>query len=301
MNGQFQAPMRITVDLADGVLAGWCWPRPGAPRILFLHATGFCASAYRQMLSLAADRFDIRAFDLRGHGRTALPADPKRLRGWGVYARDVGDALDRFDAEEGPSRWTLAGHSCGAVVAVLTAAGRRDIEALALIEPVSLRPLAYLAARTPIWRRSIAYSPMVRGALARRSSWPRRDDVRASYERKALFRDWAEGALDDYLEDGLTEDGEGVRLACAPAWEAATFAGHAHDLWGAVRRAPARVHVLAADHPTSTLRGGAVSRYRRLGATVTMAQGPTHLLPLERPDLAARFIVGAASGQAWSL
>lgn len=289
---------RLTVSLKEGDVAGWRWRRDGAARVLFSHATGFCASAYRRMLAALAADFDVTAIDLRGHGRTALPADPAGLRDWTVYARDVGAVLDKL----GGTGWTLAGHSCGAVVSVLAARGRADVAALALIEPVSMSPLYVIAARSPAWPFVSQNLPLVKGARARRSEWESRDAVRASYARKKLFSTWAEGALEDYLEDGLAERAAGgVRLACAPAWEAATFAAHGHDFWGAVRDAPAPVLVLAADHPTSTLFSGATDRFRRRGASLERMQGATHLLPLEKPLDAAAFIARAVrSGRAAS-
>lgn len=281
---------RLTVSLNDGDVAGWRWRRDGATRVLFSHATGFCASAYKQMLSALPADVDVTAIDLRGHGRTTLPADPARLRDWTVYARDVGAVLDRL----GGTGWTLAGHSCGAVVSTLAASGRSDVAALSLIEPVSMSPFYALAARSPLWPLVSRNFPLVKGARARRDEWEDLGAVRASYARKKLFSTWAEGALDDYLEDGLVETVHGVRLSCAPAWEAATFAAHGHDFWGAVRAAPAPISVLAADHPTSTLFSRAASRYARQGASLDLMQGATHLLPLEKPIEAARFIARTA-------
>ncbi|MEE2690518.1 MAG: alpha/beta fold hydrolase [Pseudomonadota bacterium] len=287
-----QSGERIAIDIESGRIAGWRWRRCGAPRVLFSHATGFCASAYKRMLgAIAADGVDVTAIDLRGHGRTSLPADPARLRDWNIYARDVAAALDRL----GGGGWILAGHSCGAVVSALAARGRSDVAVLALIEPVSMSPLTFVAAKSPLWPLFSRRFPLVRGALARRDEWESGEAVRASYVRKKLFSTWGAGVLDDYLEDGLVEgEGGGVRLACAPAWEAATFAAHGHNFWGAVAAAPAPISVLAADHPSSTLFAGAEKRFRRAGAQVETEAGVTHLLPLEKPLLAARFIAAAA-------
>lgn len=283
---------RFCVSLDDGEATGWRWPRPGAPRLVFSHATGFCASAYRLMLSRLAGAFDVLALDLRGHGRSRLPADPARLRSWNVYAADLASVLDRL----GGGSWVLAGHSCGAVVSMLAARGRDDAASLALIEPVTMPSLYVLAAHTPLWPALARHMPLVKGAMSRRADWPDRASVAESYARKSLFAGWAEGALGDYLEDGLAETASGVRLACEPAWEAATFAAHAYDFWGAAAAAPCPVAVLAVDHPSSTVLGAARARLQRSGARMSVVDGATHLLPLERPEEAARFIAGAERG-----
>lgn len=279
-------PVRFTATLDDGEIAGLRWVNDSAPPLLFCHATGFCASAYKQMLSRLAARFDVYALDMRGHGRTALPADPGRLRSWRRYADDIASYLDR----EGRRDWTLAGHSMGGVTAIKAARGRTDVAALRLIEPVVMPRLYTMAAHGPFWPMIAPRLSIVRQAARRRDRWPSRDDALAAYGRKGLFRDWADGVLADYLEDGLVEDGEGVRLACAPAWEAATFAAQANDFWGAVRGAPGTVSVLAAGAKRSTCPQWARRRLARMGAHVREEVAAAHLLPLERPDLAAEFL-----------
>ncbi|MFQ5562674.1 MAG: alpha/beta fold hydrolase [Parvularculaceae bacterium] len=279
-----QTPERFTVPLDDGVQAGWRWRSPGAPPLLFCHATGFCASTYQRLLAPLAGRFDVYALDLRGHGRTQLPADPKRLRSWSVYARDIAAFLDSRDRES----WVLAGHSMGAAASLMAATGRRDVAALALIEPVALPlPLIWIV-HSPLWAICKHRFPIVRGALRRRDRWPDRDEACAIYARKPPFARWANGVLEDYLLDGLiTEEGGDVRLACAPSWEAATFAAQANDLWRAAAVAPAPMAVLAARHRSSTLMGRARQRFRRLGADLIDLEGVTHLAPMEDPETVA--------------
>lgn len=283
------APTRFTHDTAEGALAGWRWPNEGKPPLLFCHATGFCASVYKQMLQLLSDDFDIFALDMRGHGRTSLPVDPHGLRSWRIYARDISAFLDW----RSQNAWTLSGHSMGAVTAAMAATGRCDIQALKLIEPVAMHPLYALAAKTPFWGLAAARIPLVRQASKRRSAWRDKAAAQASYARKALFRKWVDGVLEDYLEDGLTKTANGVALACDPVWEAATFAAQANDFWPAVARAPAPVAVLAAGPGSSTVGPDARRRFRRCGAAVTSADSACHLIPMEDPVLSAEFILGA--------
>jgi pimeloyl-ACP methyl ester carboxylesterase len=285
---------RFAVPLGEGLVAGWRFPNDSAQRVLFCHANGFCASAYKQMLKLLAPTLDVYAIDLRGHGRTSLPADPAKLRDWSVYARDISAVLDHASMGGG-SPWILAGHSCGAVAATIAASGRNnDVRRLALIEPVAPPPSIPLIARTPLWPIVAGRSSLARNAKARRRAWPDRGAVRESSARKALFRGWREGVIDDYLEDGLIDGEADVTLACAPQWEAASFTAQAHDFWGALAQAPGPVSVLAADHPGTTLFAGAARRMRRLNVAVKMHQGAGHLLPMEVPAAAAAFILDCA-------
>lgn len=284
---------RFSVEFADGAVAGWRWRNDGAPRILFAHANGFCASTYKNMLERLANRFDIVAPDLRGHGRTTLPADARRHRDWTVYGVDIASLIDRLGGAR-PGKVILAGHSLGAVSVTLAARGRSDIARLLLIEPVAAPATAMRLARTPFWPILSKRMPLVRAALSRRAQWPDRDSAKAAYARKPLFSSWAEGCLEDYLEDGLNEAGGAVELACKPAWEAANYAAQAHDFWRAVgdRRAPMRV--LASDGKDSTVFRGARDRFRKTGVEVAIQSGAGHLLPMQRPGDAAEFLASAA-------
>jgi len=282
-------PVRFSLEIPGGEMAGWRWVNEDAPPLLFCHATGFCASAYKKMLGHLSSRFDIYALDMRGHGRTTLPADPTRLHSWNVYARDIANAIDVLDRKD----WTLAGHSLGGVVVTTAAAERNDVSAIRLIEPVAIPPYYPLAAHTPLWRLIGPGLPMVKQAASRRSQWPQREDVLKSYQRKALFRRWADGIVADYLEDGLVEAGEGVALSCAPPWEAATFAAHANDFWGAVRAVEGHISVLVADDRSSTVWGEARRRFAKYGIPLTHIPDATHLAPMEKPEIAAQFVASS--------
>ena len=252
--------------------------------------SGFCGSGYRRMAGRLADRFEITALDLRGHGRSTAKAVPSSLLNWTPFRDDIRAVLNLMTAERNEAV-VLAGHSMGAVSATLAAEGRRDVARLALIEPVAVADVLIALAHTPLWRLLAPRMPMVKGALARRDRWPGREDVRARYAGKALFARWAEGVLEDYLENGLEDDPDGgVRLSCSKRWEAAVFSAQANRFWPALAAAPCAVAVLAAETPDSTVSPAARRRLAKAGASVRLSAVGTHLVPFERPDLAAEFI-----------
>lgn len=284
---------RLSVAIEGGDVALLRFGREGAPPLLFAHANGFCASAYRRMFLELGGRFDIFAADLRGHGRTALPAPIDGHRSMAIFGEDLRRIKAALGAHVSGRRWVLAGHSLGGVAAAAASAGDDTVAEIRLIEPVAMPAAWNLIAGTPLWPFIAPRIPLVRAAARRRGRWPDRRSVHASYVRKPFFAGWEEGVLADYLEDGLADDAGGVRLACSPAWEAANFAAQAHDFWGALAQAAAPVRVLAAGHRTSTVPKSAEARLRRLGARVDRLGGVTHLVPFETPALAARFLAAA--------
>jgi len=277
------APDHRTIALPDGEMALLCWPAPGKPRLVFAHANGFCASAARRMLSGLSADFDIVAPDLRGHGRTTLPADPARHKSWDVYASDL---LALFAALERPPDF-LTGHSMGASSTLLAASRMEAPPPLALVEPVVLPGLIGFAARTPVWeifKRSMAISKTAR---RRARQWPSRADVLARYQAKPNFARWAPGALEDYLDDGLMEAQDGVTLSCDPQWEAANYEAQGHDLLGAAQRVKSPVRVFKAAHGSTLI--NADSLVRR-GVGVERMDGVGHLAVMEQPERVAAWI-----------
>ncbi len=285
------AARRLRIAIGDGEMAILRFGAAGAPPMLFAHANGFCASSYRQMFEAMGDAFDIFAVDLRGFGATRLPADPGTQHGFDRFADDLRALLDAMAAKGlAKEKWVLAGHSLGAASVTLAAAGRDDVAELRLIEPVALPPRLAFVTKTPLWPILAERWPLVRGARGRRAVFPDRATVVEGYAKKPLFKPFAPGVLEDYLTDGLMPHKDGVRLAAAPAWEAACFAGQRHDFWRAIRKRPCPATALAIEHPSSTVPPASRARLEKLGVRVRAMAGPTHLAPFEDPRAAAEFL-----------
>jgi pimeloyl-ACP methyl ester carboxylesterase len=149
---------RFTVALRGGEMAGVAWGDPSRPPdVLWFHANGFNAVTYRQVLQPLADRLHVVAVDLRGHGRSTLPAPPVWRRNWSDLRDDATALLDRLD---GPPL-VLAGHSMGGTTALLASARRPGrVRALALFDPV-------IMSRPPSLRRARSSAGMRAGAVRR--------------------------------------------------------------------------------------------------------------------------------------
>ena len=88
----------------------------GEPPCLFIHGLGARASFWADTLEHVAREHRAVAFDLRGHGASAMPADDRfSLEAFAADALAVADAL-------GFGRFVLVGHSLGASAAVAAAA-----------------------------------------------------------------------------------------------------------------------------------------------------------------------------------
>ena len=280
------------LEARGGTMALRHWPEPGKPPLLFVHATGMCASAYKQFLAPLAEQYDITAPDMRGHGLTDLPAEPARLRSWHIYAEDLEQfLLSQPQPEDG---WRLMGHSMGAATSLLVAArGKIKLARLVLIEPVIIPDWTRLIAMSPLQPLLRNWFPIAQQAAQRRADWPDRQTALATYGRKGFFRIWAPGVLDDYLEDGLKAGREGMTLSCAPAWESATFAAQGQNVWRAfdtvLQNGVTRVHVFVAEH-ASTVMTSARARLEKRQINTSFLPGTSHLVPMEQPETLAALV-----------
>jgi pimeloyl-ACP methyl ester carboxylesterase len=260
-----------------------------APLVHFAHATGMCAALYRPLFDRLAPYVNIVASDARGHGATRLTADPAAMTTWATYADDLGALLDVLP--QSPV-CILAGHSMGATVSMeLAATMSGRVRAVVMAEPAFV-PFALSAA----WHtRRTGPSPMVGQALRRRAIWPSRAAVRAAYAGRGVFATWPDSALDAYLDGGLRDKGDGeVELACAPAWEAATFAAVSPRLEVAVtgwRGGLAMLHGTVASTVTPA-DAAAIAAWP--GAAVACFDGRDHFLPLHETTALADAILAFA-------
>lgn len=281
------AARRSDLDLGEGALSVLRWGRQeGAPDLIFLHATGFNALTYDPLLAPLAADAAVAAIDQRGHGLSTLPADPSGLIDWWPYARDIIAVLDRW-VPEGAPPVVLAGHSMGGMVSLLAASQRpKAVRGLVLLDPVFMPPAVRLALYTPWGRARSRRFGLAVGAAKRRPVFPSKAEALATYRTRKAFSTWSPGFLDAYVEGGFVADPEGVRLACDPAWESATFSAQRHASWAALRRAAVPITLLSAGSG-STVVGGTAKVMRIAPRTVAETLDPetTHFFPMERPDL----------------
>ncbi|MBL8537500.1 MAG: alpha/beta hydrolase [Hyphomonadaceae bacterium] len=286
---------RVWYDVPGGRMAGIAFgAQTPNPDIVFLHATGFNARTYRALLQPLSEKFHVLALDLRGHGRTELPARLFGYASWRPHRDDVIALIERhFSAPV-----TLAGHSMGATVSLLIAGRRNDlVSGLALVDPVILPAAGYAMAQAPLGPLLQRHTlPIARGARKRRSRFPDRAAALEAYRGRGVFKSFSDDVLADYLADGLIDDpAGGVKLSCTPIYEAATFAAHRHDPWTALRRVTDPLVLLRAERH-STISVASMHRLCAIkpDARAATVEGAGHMLPMERPDRVRAAIESAA-------
>jgi pimeloyl-ACP methyl ester carboxylesterase len=130
-------PLLTTVPVEGGELAALHWPAAttGAPLAVLLHGITGNAMAWARVAAALAGEFEVVAPDLRGRAGSAGLPGPYGIE---AHAADVAALLHRFGADDGTGAdaTVLVGHSMGAFVAALAAAGtvRDRVHGLVLVD-----------------------------------------------------------------------------------------------------------------------------------------------------------------------
>jgi pimeloyl-ACP methyl ester carboxylesterase len=262
-----------------GAMAALEFGAPDRPvDIVFSHANGYNAAAYRSILQPLSGHVRILALDARGHGASTLPTPIEGREGWHEFRDDLLALIAA--ACEAPV--VLAGHSMGGTSSLLSAAARPDrVKALALFDPVIVPSAAQADAD------AMRASPLALGAQKRRATFPSRQAVFDAYRGRGGFRTWSDEQLVDYIEGGFRETADGeVTLTCRPDWEASNFATHNYDGLGALRQSRCPIRILRAAEGSACRIEGHEAELAATGRIrVETVPDTTHFLPMERPEL----------------
>ena len=205
-----------------------CWFEWGTassdrPSVLLLHATGFHARLWDQVVMHLPPGTHVIAPDLVGHGRSYRPAT---LIDWTANAAALLPLVDRFAR----APLVACGHSGGGYILTWLAAQRpAAFRHLVLIDPTIFERDLYQPPGQPI--PDPADHPVTR----RRNVWDSADAMFARFAERLPYSAWQPAVLADYCRHGLlpAPSGKGYELGCPPALEASVYQGaHRADPYG---------------------------------------------------------------------
>ncbi|GAB3195335.1 hypothetical protein GCM10027261_15350 [Geodermatophilus arenarius] len=208
-------PVRISVPVDGGELSAlhWAADAPGSPIAVLVHGITANAMAWARVAAALAGEFEVVAPDLRGRAGSAGLPGPYGLE---RHARDVATLLDRFGADDdaGADATVVVGHSMGAFVAAMAAAGpaRDEVHGLVLVDG------GLALAQPPGADVDAMLSAVLGPSLDRLStSFPDVAAVRAFWARHPAVGPWVDvPSVAAYLARDLAPGGPPLRSACVP-------------------------------------------------------------------------------------
>ena len=261
------------------------------PLLHFTHGNSYPAGSYNRMLEALRTHYDVRTLDMLGH-------DPRFPVG-DCWPGLVDELVAHLRAYGRPV--ILVGHSLGGMLSAMAA--KRHPELARCV--VMLDSPVVAGWRALLWRvikrfgHASRFSP-AQFSEKRRHVWPDRQAAYEHFFSKPMFRAWAPGALDDYLDHGLAPHPEGVTLRFQREVETEIYNTLPHNM-GKMINEPFPVPVgFVAGTDSEELRQASLAPTRKLvGDNLVMIQG-SHLYPMEKPEATARLtheMIGRLLGQ----
>ena len=285
-------PREHRLETPEGDICWFEWGERGErPSLLLLHATGFHARLWDQVVAALPAGTHIIAPDHRGHGRSHRPAT---LASWTSTADALLPLLDGL----GGHPIVGCGHSMGAYILTRLASQRpAAFRHLVLIDPVIMDPAFYEGEAA-----KVIPDPADHPVARRRNVWTDVEEMRARFADRPPYANWDPRVLADYCAHGLLPpaDGAGLELACPPALEASVYQN-------ALRTSPHEwLHYLAT--PSTVIRAPTGERGGALDFSLSptwIGLGPaigaerdelwaehSHFIPMEAPARVAALLAG---------
>lgn len=282
------------VFTGNGVRLAWFdWGRLGDPTILLVHATGFHARCWDQIVAALPEGYRVVAVDMRGHGRS----DKIGPYLWSTFGADLAALVSGLGIRDAIGvGHSMGGHCVTQVAARVEGAFRR----LLLVDPVILDPAVYELDRHQVFATAEDH-PVAR----RRDRWTSWTEMYERFADRLPFSRWRREVLEDYCRYGVEPDpsGEGWRLACPAVVEAAIYLGNsANNVHKLVPQVSVPVVVLRAPGrepgDANMMDFSKSPTWPQLAAEFPHGRDVflpdhTHFVPMEDPELVARFIVDA--------
>jgi pimeloyl-ACP methyl ester carboxylesterase len=257
------------------------------PFLQFSHANGFPAGCYAAMLRGLAPRYRIGAIEAIGtHPRYPV------TEGWPLLVQQLIDTLERERAGEPVFG---VGHSLGAYLTFFAAAQRPEL--FCAIVMIDAPVIGALKGRLLGASKRIGIVDRVTPAGAtrdRRAEWASREEAKAHFRSRRLFRDFTEECLDDYVRHAVVgrENHAGkdsrYRLKIDPAIEYQIYRTIPHDMHRQLRRLRVPAGFIGGTH-SDVLRRVGMAQMRGRGFLKRRVPGG-HLFPFEHPAQAAAAI-----------
>jgi len=259
--------------------------------IIFSHGNSFAASTYGVLFKdLKARGFNVKAIDKFGH-------DPRYpvSNNWPHLVQNLIDFTRQEVGKTGTPAF-LVGHSLGGFLSVMAAARAPElVRGVMLLDSPILG--GWRATTLGMIKSTQLVGSVSPGAVSRRRrhQWPDKAAALAHFEHKKAFARWDPQVLQDYIEHGTHDEGEGLDkkrvLSFDRDIETAIYNTLPSNLDGLLKRHPLKC-------PVAFLGGTRSAEMKQVGMAMTikickgrlMMLDGSHLFPMEKPHATAAAI-----------
>ncbi len=251
-------------------------------KLHFAHGNGFPSPCYRQMLEPLTAVFDCCYIDRIGHAK-AFPIQDN----WYTLVDELRESIRK----QADTPVVAVGHSLGGVLSVLAALKEPALFRAVILLDAPL--LGHVRARAVQLSKKFGFIDQITPAgrtRARRTHWQSREEVVQYFKRRALFKQFDEACLNDYIDYGMIHDDTGYTLRFDADLEYQIYRTLPHTFSGY----PKKLHVPAAliYGSDSDVIYRSDRRYMRRRYGIQSFETPgSHMFPFEHPKKTATLIL----------
>lgn len=248
----------------------------------FAHGNSFPAQTYNVFLQQLRAHYDVHALPMHAHD----PNYPVR-NGWHALTQELIEEISKRHRQP----VLLLGHSMGGMLCLMAAKARPElVRAVVMLDaPVVAGWRAVLLGMAKTAGIDKRFSP-ARYSERRRETWPDRDAAYQHFAAKPMFAAWAPQVLRDYVDHGLVDSPDGVKLRFTRDTETAVYRTLPHNLGAMVARGlEVPVGFIGGMDSVESRQAGLRATRKLVGRHMKFLPGG-HLFPMEHPDAAARAV-----------
>ncbi|MBJ9976614.1 alpha/beta hydrolase [Pseudomonas sp. S75] len=251
-------------------------------QIFFVHANGFPSATYGKLFAALAPDYQVLHLDRHGHD-PRFPVNDN----WLCL---VDELLHHLAAQSTPV-WGV-GHSLGGVLHLHAALRRPELyRGVVMLDSPLLTRADQWVIRTAKGLGLIdRLTPAARTA-GRREAFPDRESAHRYFASKALFRAFDPDCLQAYVDHGLEQAEQGVRLHFDASTEMRIYRSIPHTSPAPARQLQVPLAMVRGQHSGVVRRHHALA-VRRLPRGECHSVPGGHMFPLERPLDTASLIKG---------
>ena len=249
-------------------------------QIFFAHANGFPSATYGKLFAALAPDYQVHHLDQHAHD-PRFPVNDN-------WQNLVDELLHHLEQQDAPV-WGV-GHSLGGVLHLHAALRCPEFYrgVVMLDSPVLTRADEWLIQAAKRLGFIDRLTPAGR-TLGRREEFADLESARQYFAGKTLFRGFDPDCFDAYLQHGLQQVGDRLRLRFDPATEISIYRGVPHTSPGRPRKLKVPLAVVRGRQSRVVMRHHTRSVGRMLhGESLSMPGG--HMFPLERPQDTANLL-----------
>ena len=209
-------PEEIYLSVNDIKICCFRWGNPNGRALLLVHATGFHARCWDQVIANLPSEWNIVSVDMRGHGRSDKQGPYK----WSQFGSDLNEVISKLDIKKAIGVGHSMGGYCVTEVAYLSPEVVSD---LVLVDPVIRPPEAYDSDAGELLG-SVEDHPIAR----RRGQFESWVEMYDRYKQRSPYNLWRRQVFEDYCRHGVVpaREGSGFELACPGPVEASIYMGN---------------------------------------------------------------------------